>query len=131
MVHILTWMIIVNIFNWLFYFLDHYVSTPLFTSHQYDFTHPHRTIKVSKCTYKDYLKKKGGGIDNLDYIEGTELSLLFRVSNKDEIGKKIIGMEFKLWWIFVWVCELYRYNLWKPSFKSLATWTNLKPLQNI
>lgn len=46
-------------------------------------------------------EKKGGGIDNLDYIEGTELSLLFRVSNKDEIGKKIIGMEFKLWWIFV------------------------------
>lgn len=33
-------------------------------------------------------KKGGGGIDNLDYIEGTELSLLFRVSNKDEIGKK-------------------------------------------
>ena len=57
-------------------------------------------------------KKKGRGIDNLDYIEGTELSLLFRVSNKDEIGKKkIIGMEFKLWWIFVRVCELYRYNL--------------------
>lgn len=56
-------------------------------------------------------KKGGGGIDNLDYIEGTELSLLFRVSNKDEIGKKIIGMEFKLWWIFVRVCELYRYNL--------------------
>ena len=62
--------------------------------------------------YIQRLFEKKGGIDNLDYIEGTELSLLFRVSNKDEIGKKkIIGMEFKLWWIFVRVCELYRYNL--------------------
>ena len=62
---------------------------------------------------QDYLKKKkwGGGIGNLYYIEGPELSLLCRVSNKDEIGEKIIGMEFKLWWIFVRVCELYRYNL--------------------
>ena len=56
-------------------------------------------------------EKKGGGLTTWIILKEQNLVCYLEFLTKTRLEKKIIGMEFKLWWIFVRVCELYRYNL--------------------